>query len=541
MKRIKKNISFVAILTFIGVLGFLNSCTEELNLQSLPYLFRPINFTATMNSTMVTLSWAKVDSAASYTLEVAPDSVNFVIPAFRVTTTDLSYTKELAGDVTFYARVRANAADSTKNSKFNATLTFKTPKENIFSGFGIKNNTGNTYNAYMTAANTLDIKWKPGANATHLTLSGTVYPISSVEAIAGEKVISGLTNSIWNIAIFNGTIQRGVTTGLVEGDVILHSGDNLQTALSTATSGQVILLDGNASFTMGTGSMIINTNIKLRGLSTTNRPVVSLSTGALSTAVMFTLGTSPISNIRMENIDFTGYPDNNISNTKIQYMFNNGTASSVSNLSFTNCILRNFANTTFRLKNGVSQKIDTLSINGCIINDIGLSATYSIVNSNTNDLFNNVIFSNSTIYNFKNSLVSRTGFTMSSVNIINCNINQGMQDPALARYLLDLNTTVFSGTGVTVKNSVFGSSGATIGANGMRYTAGTTISITGSYYTTDYVDDPIPVGLTSTSIKSKMTAYSGLSTALWNNPLSGDFTFKDTNFAGKGTAGDLRW
>ena len=115
-----------------------------------------------------------------------------------------------------------------------------------------------------------------------------------------------------------------------------------------------------------------------------------------------------------------------------------------------------------------------------------------------------------------------------------------MQDPGSARYLFDLNLSVFpSNGGVVIKNSIFGQSGAAMGANGFR---GTVVpNITGSYYTTDYVDDPIPAVATSTSIKSKLSAYSGASTSLWNASTTGDFSLKDTNFAGKGTAGDLRW
>jgi len=546
MKNIKyiSNISIIVLTCFVGLFS---SCKQDEPEMEMPYLFRPINFNAELNKTIATISWAKVDSAISYTFQLSEDSLFNTILVDTVTN-QLSYIKELAGETMFFARVRANASDTTKNSKFNAKLSFKTPKENLFQGFGTSNNTGKLYSAYMTDVKTLTIKWLPGANVTHFIAtpadlsSRDSIPISASEALAGTKNIVVAANSSWTIKIYNNKIVRGIATGIVEGDVILHPGDNLQTALSNATSGQIILLDGNASFTMGTGSMTINTNIKLRGLSIIQRPVVSLSSGASSSAVMFTLGTSPISSIKMENIDFTGYPDNNFSNSKIQYMFNNGTASNVSNLSFTNCILRNFANTTFRLKNGVSQKIDTLSINGCIINDIGLSATYSIVNSNTNDLFNNVIFSNSTIYNFRNSLISRTGFTMNSISIINCIVNQGMQDPTLARYLIDLNNTVFPITsGVTIKNCIFGSSGAALGANGIRYISGTTVSILGSFYTSDYVDDPIPAGINSTSLKPNMSSYAGASTSLWNDPVAGNFTLKASTFPGKSVAGDLRW
>lgn len=145
---------------------------------------------------------------------------------------------------------------------------------------------------------------------------------------------------------------------------------------------------------------------------------------------------------------------------------------------------------------------------------------------------------NSTIYNFKGSLILRTGQTINSITVQNCNINQAAQDPSTARYVFDLNTTTFAGT-FTVKNTIFGLTGSTVGANGFRGTV--TPSFSGCYYSSDYVDDPIPVGLTSTSLKSKMTLYSGASTALWTDPVNGNFKLKDTSFAGKGVAGDLRW
>jgi hypothetical protein len=246
--------------------------------------------------------------------------------------------------------------------------------------------------------------------------------------------------------------------------------------------------------------------------------------------------------VKFENIDFTGYCDNSNVSTKIGYLFNNNLMTTVKNLSFTNCNLHNFGNTTMRVQASKNQVIDTLSFNGCVINEIGYSSTYAIVNSNSADFINNINFKNCTVYNFKGSLVLRTAQTLKSINITNCTINQGMQDPGSARYLIDLNTAAFVGTGgVTIKNCILGSSGAALGANGMRYATGTPVSITGSYFTSDYVDTSIPPGTTSTSIKGNMTAYSGASTSLWNGPTTGDFTLKDKTFVGKGTTGDLRW
>lgn len=537
----------ILLITMVGIFlsaGILTSCKDD-NSPELPYLFRPINFKVELNKTVATLSWARVDSAVSYTLQLSKDSL-FATLVTDTTMTGQNFIQELAGETKFFARVRANAQDTTKNSKFNNTLSFSTPKENLFTGFGISNNTGTLYPAYMTDANTLTLTWTPNANVTHVILKlGDVrdsVAVSADEKVAGKKVVAGLANGKWSIAVMNNQVQRGTTTGLVEGDIVLHAGDNLQSALGAATEGQVILLAGDASYTIGSGLVALKA-IKLRGLSTTNRPVISMSTGATSTATMFSFGVGTGA-IQMENIEFTGYCENNTANTKIGYMFNNSIASAtVSKLSFVNCKLHNFGNTPFRLQGTKSQSVDTLLLNGCVVNEIGFTSTYAIVNSNTNDLFKNIIFSNSTFYNFKGSLILRTGaFAVNSVRISNCVINQATQDVGSARYMFDFNTAVFaSSDAFSIRNTIFGSSGGALGSNGYRGTA--TLAVSGSYYTSDYVDAPVipPADGSSTSFKSKMNAYSGTSTALWTSPATGDFTLKDTNFAGKGTAGDLRW
>jgi len=548
-----KNKSLIAILTIISVFGAFSSCNEDIQLKSLPYLFRPVGFNASVNKTVVTISWAAVDSAGSYTLQVSTDSL-FGSKLVDTTTTKLSYIKEYAGETKFFARIRANDKDTTKNSKFNnmfsdGTFSFKTPKENLFLGYGTANNTGVLFSAYMTEANSLDVKWAPGSNVTHLILlsaDGATKDsvlISATEATAGEKIVTSLSNSTWGLKIFNNKILRGSTSGLVEGDVVINAGEDLAGALNSATAGQVILLAQGTVFSMGTGTYRFNKDIKIRGLSVSKRPVLCMTSGATTTSsAMGFVDGSTMNYVKFENLDFTGYCDNVTSHTKIGYLFNNNTSTNVKTLSFTNCNLHNYGNTPMRVQGSKNQVIDTLRFNGCVINDIGFTSTYAVVNSNSADLINNINFNNCSVYNFKGSLILRTGQTLSSINVVNCTINQGMQDPGSARYLIDLNTAAFlNGGGVTIKNCIFGSTGGAFGANGMRYVVGTPVTNTGSYYTSDYVDDPIPIGLTSTSIKSGMTSYSGASTSLWNDPTTGNFTLKDTTFKGKGVAGDPRW
>ena len=545
----------MAFFAIVFAFGAFTSCKDNIDLLSLPHLFRPVNFSASVNKTIATITWAAVDSATSYRLQVSTDSL-FGTRLIDTTTTKLSYVKELAGETKFFARIRSNAMDTTKNSKYNnkfsdGTYSFKTPKENLFLGYGTSTNTGALSSAYMTDVNTLDVKWTPGSNVTHLIIKSAdgskkdSVLVSGAESVAGEKIVAGLVNSTWSVKIYNKTILRGTTSGVVEGDIILPAGGDLVGALNNATAGQVIVLAKGAIFSMGTATYRFGKDVKVRGLSASNRPVLCMTSGATTTssALGFVDG-SVMNYVKFENIDFTGYCDNVSTNTKIGYLFNNSVLTTVKSLSFTNCNLHNYGNTPMRLQGGKNQVIDSLSFNGCVINDIGFASTYAVVNSNSADLFNNVNFSYCTVYNFKGSLILRTGQTMSSINVSNCTINQGMQDPGSARYLMDLNTAVFkANSGVTIKNCIFGSSGGALGANGLRYTTGTVITNTGSYYTSDYVDDPIPlpVGVASSSIKTPMTFYSGASTSLWNSPVNGIFTLKDASFKGKGVAGDLRW
>jgi len=550
MKNILKKIAYIVCFTAMFLTTSCNDIFNQVTELATDRLFRPISFTATMNKTQATLSWVASNNAVSYTLQVSLDSLNYSNPLVDTTMTQLSYVQEFAGATKYFARVKANASDSVKNSKFTATLSFKTPAENIFDGYGTSNNTGKLYSAYMNAVSTLDVKWTPNANVTHLILKsadgGTrdSVVISSSEAVAGEKIITPLSNSTWKVEIYNAKISRGITSGLVEGDIILKAGDDLPTAITNAQAGQVIILAPGSLYSVGSSLYRFSKNVKLRGLSPSNRPIMAMTSGtptATSNMLGFVDGSS-MDYVRFENVDLTGYCDNNTSATKIGYLFNNNVLTTVKSLSFKNCNIHNFGNTPMRLQGGKTQVIDTVSFNGCVINESGYASGYGLVNiSKSTDYINNIIISNSTMYNFSYpviSIVQTAANTMNSVIISNCTFNQTTQNTTATRVLFNFDYMSIT-KGITIKNCIFGSSGsATAGLKATNATVAATI--TGSYYTSDYVDETL-VGTASYSIKSSMSAYSGASTSLWTSPTTGDFTLKDTSFKGKGIAGDLRW
>ena len=551
MKK-NKNIWLSAFIAFVISLGAFTSCVEDIQLKSLPYLFRPINFNVSLYKTVATISWAKVDSAKAYQLQISTDSLYKSI-VIDTTLTQLTFSKELAGETSFYARIKTIANDTTKNSKYNSTLTFKTPKENLFLGFGTKNNTGNLYSAYMNNAKTLDIKWQPAANTTHLILTsadGNIRDSVSLlpdDITAGEKLVSALNNSTWKIQIFNGKILRGTTYGLIEGDVILNDGDNLQTALAAATPGQIILLAGKGNYSIGSSTFKFGSNIKLRGLSPVNRPTICM-TGASATATMFNLLPASIDSLVFENLNFTGYNDNLATSAKIKYFFYSGgvvagaTASTIKDMKFRNCAIHD-VDVTFRLAS-TTWHITNLTFNGCLINNTGNG--YAIVNINkTTDYIDNITFANSTISQTTYPLISisqSAATTMNSVVVSNCTFNQTTLDTptpaARALFTFDfMNIT----NGISISKCIFGSSGPnSAGLKATNATTAPTVNITGCYYTSDFVDETL-IATVPYPIKYKMAAYSGTSLTLWNGPTTGDFSLKDTNFAGKTSSGDLRW
>ena len=545
MNKLIKNIVGIICLVAMFVATSCDTISDEITSLTTDRLFRPVNFSTTNVKTKFTFTWAASQYASSYTLQVSTDSANFSTLTTDTTLTGLTFSQEFQGSTQYYARIKANASDTTKNSKFEL-ISFKTPAENIFLGYGTSNNTGNLYSACMTDIKTLTVKWTPGVNVTHLILTSANESLrdsvvmTSNEIASGSKIISGLTNSNWKVQIYNGKFLRGTTHGLIEGDVILNAGDNLLSAMTNATPGQVILLAPGAVFPIGGGAYNFDKNIKIKCASPTSRSVVCMTAGTpTATANMFgVVAGSAIDSLVFENIDITGYCSNDPTAVKIGYLYSNKVASTVGSMKYINCNIHNFGNTTFRISGAVNQTITNLTYNGCIINEIGFTSTYALVNTNSADFVNNINFLNSTIYNFKGSLILRTTQTINSINITNCSINQAALDASSARYMFDLNTATFAGA-FTVKNTIFGSSAGALGANGFRGTV--TPTFTGYYYTTDYVDDPIPAPVVSTSLKSKMTAYSGASTSLWTDPINGNFSLKDTGFAGKGVAGDLRW
>jgi len=104
-------------------------------------------------------------------------------------------------------------------------------------------------------------------------------------------------------------------------------------------------------------------------------------------------------------------------------------------------------------------------------------------------------------------------------------------DASSARWFIDFGSTGTSSGTMTISDCIMGQSSAV--ANGVRPGA-MTLSVTGSYKTSDFVD-------VNGVFLASLTSYAGASTSLWTDPVGGVFTFLDVNFVGIATSGAPRW
>ncbi len=211
-----------------------------------------------------------------------------------------------------------------------------------------------------------------------------------------------------------------------------------------------------------------------------------------------------------------------------------GDAFTIGAIKFNNCIIRNSGRSAIRLRgNAAGQVINNVEFNNCIMYDFAFDSHYGILNGAATGNFINIKFSNTTLYNIRGGIINYgSGAGCLGVVVDNCTFDRTSMDATTARYFIDFGTSNTSTGPITVSDCIFGQSSAL--ANGIR-PGSMTVSYAGSYYTSDFNDG------TTFPIKSNLTAYAGASTALWTDPLNGIFTFLDSNFAGKETAGAPRW
>jgi len=526
MNRTLKYIGFL-----LGLLAIvaINACKDDIDpvIDELEFsrLFSPLNLEAKIsNQTTVSINWDFNKGADSYVVEISDDSLQFssIINTASVTYDELPYVYELpAGNSQYSVRVKAESS-TVSESKW-ATLAFKSLPENLF----------DKYTSMLTGLGELTVNWKPGKAVTSLLFISETdeisVDISAEELAAGEKIVTDLPNADYEIRILNGSKSRGTQDFLVEGDVLLHSGEDLAAAIASAPAGDVILLEAEGMFGFA-GDLTIEQGIKIRGLDG-ELPVVYATSGDR----MFYIGSgiSSTEAIVFENLYMSGYVNNNESEGQIRGVFDmESEACNIGAVKFIGCKLYNMGRQVMRLRGGSDQTIGEFVMDNCIVYDLGRSSgsygVFCATETNTNARV--VRISNSTIDNLVCHFIRYDdAVDCESILVENCTFNK--TPFSSGRYLMDVRNAVITG-GVEVSGCIFGNTsyGDDPSIVGIRTAEGVTLTITNSYATTDFVN-------TDYSIVNLLSPLGVSSTGLWEDPDNGDFSFSGAVVE----AGDPRW
>lgn len=520
----------IASLVFPGCKEDIDPVVEELEFSR---AFSPVGLDAVISNTRtVTLTWSSVKNAEKYLLEIYDGETapaNLVHSAEVPATGDnqVTFTYILpAGDTRFWARIKAvSSVQGVEESKW-SQASFRTDPENLFNGF----------DTYMSAMNACIVQWEPGATATSLLFvsGGTQLPytLSAEDLALGGRQVTGLPNGVYEVRLMNGNFVRGRTSVIIEGDVLVDPGGDLKAALDALPSGGVILLVNGASYPLSEVDTV-RTSTKIRGILPDDLPKIYLVTGGGNH--MFDIGTAMTlsDSLVFENVDIScAYDDGATKHRGV--IDQESDAFSIGAVRFRNCIIRNSGRSAIRLRgNAAGQVINNVEFLNCVMYDFAFDSHYGVLNGAATGNFINIKFVNSTIYKLRGGIINYgSGAGCQSVVVDNCTFNETTMDAASSRYFIDFGTSNTSTGTIAISDCIFGQT--VDRANGIR-PGSMTLTISGSYYTTDFYDG------TTAPVKQLMTAYSGASVGLWTDPAGGDFTFLDGNFAGVLTAGAPRW
>ncbi len=497
--------------------------------------FIPSGVTAEGAQTSARISWkASLFSAGqgvSYAVEIYNNAAFTGTPVYSVNSDTVEITvfdSDLAVRTDYWVRVKANATATMAASAGWGTTTspFRMTGEQLFLPIN---------DDYITDVSA-QLRWQINPDLTRIVLTptggtGTDYILTPGDLAAGQKITAGLTPSTnYTAEIFRGTASKGIisfstksATPTGPSVVTVGPADDLAALLAAATPGAIFVL-GQGTLYKADAEVILpaNASFTIWGQYGPNRAVIAFNGLRLPTVA----GT-----IRFENLDFTGYQNNDPAGTKRNYIFNQSAANATESIVFENCIIRNLVNTPFRLQGSAGQTINNLTFNKCKAYDIGnngSNGTYAFIHTNVaTGKFNNIRITNSTLYQIGYSIILHNAAPSQSVLIENSTFDNCIGN---GRYFIDYNAQS-TGT-LQITNVIIGKSLSPAGtANGIRTVTAPAVGNSFQVSNTSFVNNPIP-GIIS---------YSGSNTDLFTDPVTGNFLIKDVSFTGKSTSGDPRW
>lgn len=538
MKLFKYQQSLLTATIIIVACAVFTACkkVEEPGAFTPSRVFTPGTISATGGETAATITWRASNFSngrnVTYTVEIS-ETIDFSTPVVftkvvadstRLIVTD----NDVAIKTPLYARVKGNAtAQSAESAGWAYTKDpFTITGEQLFL----------PVDAGTLLASTAVLAWRASEGLTRITVTPTAggttleFPLTPADIIAGEKEVTGLTAlTAYTANIYRGTANKGTITFTTSPQrptgpnvTVVAPGTDLKALLEASVAGATFILQQGGVYDISAEAILPNNaSFTIWGDAGPNKPVLVSNTIRLPA----TAGV-----IKFENIDITGYPANDATQTKRAYVFNQSAASETAEINFENCTIRNLANTPIRLQGSNVINIAKVVINNCIVNDISAAQAYAVVHTNaTASKINNIAITNSTFYNVRVGLVLHNQLPSNTLNVSNCTVYDIADN---TRGLVDYNAQVV--TTFTFLNNILSKTKTTDNtARGIRIGGSSVTVSSDNYIASDFVTANHPIGGVSN--------YSGTGITLFESPDTGNFRFKDASFPGRTTAGDPRW
>jgi hypothetical protein len=508
---------------FIATAGVFAACKKNERLE-MPRLFRPpIAEVLSADSNTIVASWLSITEAKNYTVQVSRDTFETVDLSITIDT-NIAVIKKLLFNQLYQVQVKANAPDSTKNSKWSYLGAIKT-LGSILKVPGPDDITMNSVRVRWTTKGSPVTSIKIVKASDNTTVSTTSLTPAD---ITGEfKIIDGLApETKYIIYLYSGTDERGYVSftskAPFSGTVIDLTGITgrpsvLLDTLPVVPAGSTILLKKGLTYNINAG---YGFNKSLIIMSAPDLTIPTQAKIYMTTNFSFAAGSS------IDSIEFNDvfmYSDNYGS----RYIFNNTNSANVGKLKFLNSRMEIFRGMV-RLQSG-TVSMGNFIIDNCIVDSVG---NFSMLNISASSKIDNISLTKSTFYKIEGIIASAQNST--SVVIDNFTFNETPLGNN-RNYYFDYNALNIT-NGISITNSLFGIGKNSAGAftiKGLRVGATTLINVSNNYRTSDQASGGNDIPSIST--------YTRPTGQLWLDPYNGNFKIIDNGFPGRSNSGDPRW
>ncbi|MBP6687282.1 MAG: DUF5123 domain-containing protein [Lacibacter sp.] len=521
-----KKLFFISLATILVLVA----CKKVEDPGEAPRLFRPVLKEALeSNGNWIKTSWQAVAGSASYTAEISTDSFKTVAASIKIDT-NVHLFENLYWEKLYQVRVKANATDTAKSSKFASLGEIKTARFPTILNIPALSEVND---------NSVKVSWTTsGAAVTEVKIllaadSSVVKTatLNATDVTNAYKLVSGLNASTaYIVFLYSGTTVRGwanyTTKAALVGALIDLRGITGVTSLLMDTipdvaSGSIILLKRGEQYNISTGISLNKSLTFMAGDDLLNpaKPVIympsnfNIVSGSVIDSIVF-------NDVMLRGSDYAS-----------KYVFNINVACTIGKIRFENCVAEIFRGVVRTQSQPAI--IGAFEVNNCIVDSI---AGYGLLTVDVVTSRADVIkVTNSTFYKTEKVISSRNNAV--SVLVENCTFNESPLGNS-GSYYVDFGTAGTNNVtnGITVNNCIFGVGKYSAGAytvRDVRANAATAINASNNYRTSDH--------LSAGNDLPSITTYTKTAVQLWQNPTAGDFKIIDNTFPGRNSTGDPRW